>query len=138
MNNKINYVIDQNYLDMYKHRNKKKGEAKQDLEYFRKIILNYDVSKEVINIFINMSIQSNGFINFINDEKKYIGKILNIYFHKKDNIEFIIQIYIENNNIMKRLHNIILNSDFDYYTPLKDNIDKYIELNRIINYYIYY
>jgi hypothetical protein len=135
---RINYVIDKNHLDMYKYRNQKKIEAEADLEYFKKSAIVNDTNIEECNIFINASIQSNGYMNFFNDENKYIGKIINIYFHKKDAIEFIFKIYIQDKNIMKKLKNIILNCDFDYYTPLRHNIEQYIKDNNILNYFIYY
>lgn len=133
----VNYLIDSNQNLFYKLQNEKKHECIRDLEYFQNLSINNN-TQEDINIFINMSVQSNAFMNFFNDENKYIGKILNIYFHKKSGIEFIFKIHVQDKNIMKRLKNIILNSDYDYHTSMKSTIEKYIQKNYIQNYFIYY
>ena len=137
VNSSVNYLIDSNQQLFYKLQNKKKQEANTDLEYFRNLKIDNN-TQEDINIFINMSIQSNAFMNFFNDENKYIGKILNIYFHKLNGIEFIFKIHVQDKNIMKKLKNIILNSDYDYHTSAKNVIEKYIQEKNINNYFIYY
>ena len=137
-NSSINYLADSNQELIYKLENEKKQEAIADLEYFRNSTIDNNKKYEELNIFINMSIQSNAFMNFFNDESKYIGKILNIYFHKLNGIEFIFKIHIQDKNIMKRLKNIILNSDYDYHTSAKNVIEKYIQEKNINNYFIYY
>jgi len=135
-----NYLIDSNHEQIYKYHQQKKTDAINDMEYFKNLQLDPIESEksEEIFIFINMSFQSNGYMNFMNDDKKYIGKIINLYFHKKNSIDFIFKIFIKDSNIIRRLENIILNSDFDYHTPMKIIIDKYIDKLEIKNYFIYY
>lgn len=136
-NSSVNYLINSHQELFYKFQNEKKQQSITDLEYFRNLKIDNN-TREDINIFINMSVQSNAFMNFFNDENKYIGKILNIYFHKLNGIEFIFKIDVQDKNIMKRLKNIILNSDYDYHTSMKSAIEKYIQENHILNYFIYY
>jgi hypothetical protein len=136
----MNYVTDSNQQNMYKYMVQYKKKAQDDLEYFRNLNQTIDtkIYNNVINIFINMSQQSNGYLNFMNDNKKYINKFLNIYYHKKSGIELHLKIFIENSDVFKKLENIILNSDFDYYTPLRADIELYIKDNSIKNCFIYY
>lgn len=138
MDKNIHYVIDSNHLNMNKYRIQKKIEAESDMLNFKNSSIENTDNIEEVNIFINMSIQSNAFMNFFNDENKYIGKIINLYLHKRLAIEFTFKIYIKDKNIMKKLKNIILNLDYDYHTPLRQNIDIYIKHNNILNYFIYY
>jgi sugar-specific transcriptional regulator TrmB len=129
-----NYVIDSNHNIINEYKNKLKLEAIADIEYFKSINIE---DTDDISIFINISMQSNGYINFINDCSKYIDKTITLYFHKKNSIERIFKIFIKD-NIIEKLKNIIFNIDFEYYTPMKIYIEKYIEENQIKNYIIYY
>ena len=78
------------------------------------------------------------YCNFINDEKKFIGKKIRLYFHRLKSIDKVFDVFIENKNIFNKIVNIILNSDHDYHTKTRDYIDKYIKDNLIENYIIYY
>ncbi len=108
-----------------------------DLETFRKEY-NFTEKDEIIHVFINMSLQSNAFINFCNDYHKFSGKKIRLYFHKLNSIDMICDIFVENKEIFNKITNIILYYDFDYHTRLRDVIDKYIINNNIHNYFIYY
>ena len=77
-------------------------------------------------------------MNLIKEKDKYIGKKIRLYFHKLSKIEKICDIEIENNDIITLLIDIILYTDFDYYTPMIDNIYSYINDNNIKEYVIYY
>lgn len=133
-----NYVIDSNSNLISKYHEEKKTEAINDINYFK--TLSIDPTKEIeeISIFINKSNQSNGYSNFINDKSKYIGKVINLYFHKINSIDFIFKIFIEDSSIMQRLINIILNSEFNHHTPMRIVIENYIKESQIENYFIYY
>lgn len=119
------------------YKTRKYNEATIDLETFRKEY-NFTDKEEIIHVFINMSLQSNAFINFGNDYQKFSGKKIRLYFHKLNSIDMICDVFVENKEIFNKITNIILYSDFDYHTRLRDVIDKYIINNNIHNYFIYY
>ena len=98
----------------------------------------FHIDNNIIHMFINKSSQSNGYINLIKEKDKYIGKKIRLYFHKLSKIEKICDIEIKNNDIITLLIDIILYTDFDYYTPMIDNIYSYINDNNIKEYVIYY
>lgn len=129
------YVSNTNNSGDYKLRKYKQSIL--DLETFRKEY-NFTENEEIIHVFINMSVQSNSYINFGNDYNKYSGKKIRLYFHKLNSIDMICDVFIENKEIFNKVINIILYSDFDYHTRLRDIIDKYIKNNNIYNYFIYY
>lgn len=133
-----NYVIDSNSNLISKYHEEKKTEAINDINYFKTLSIDQTKEIEEISIFLNKSNQSNGYSNFINDESKYIGKVINLYFHKINSIDFIFKIFIEDSSIMQRLINIILNSEFDHHTPMRIVIENYIKESQIKNYFIYY
>jgi hypothetical protein len=74
----------------------------------------------------------------MNDDNKFIGKKIRLYFHKLNSIEKICDVTIENKSIFNKVVNIILYADHDYYTKSRDIIHEYIKLNNITNYVIYY
>ena len=131
----ILYVSNTNNSDDYK--SIKYKQAILDLETFRKEY-NFTEKDEIIHVFINMSLQSNTFINFGNDYHKFSGKKIRLYFHKLNSIDVICDVFIENKETFSKVINIVLYSDFDYHTGLRDIIDKYIKNNNICNYFIYY
>lgn len=116
---------------------KKFNDAKNDLELFKKNF-NFGEKDTFYNIFINMSSQSNACYNFNNDYAKYIGKKIRLYFHKTESIDKICDVFVENKDIFNKIFNMILYSEFEYYTKLKNVIDEYIIHNNITNYFIYY
>lgn len=88
-------------------------------------------------IFINMSIQMNGSINFLNSNLTY-NKWYKIYFHRLNSIELYMMPIFLTKEIHKKLGNIILTEKFDYYVNYH-NFETFIENNNIDkNNYKYY
>jgi hypothetical protein len=100
-------------------------------------ILNINKSNDYINIFINMSIQSNSFTNILKDKNKIIGNKCNIYVYKYDNIIYIMSIDIVDNTIYDKLINIIFNQEIGYYSKDKQMIFDFIKVNNLEKYLLY-
>lgn len=127
------YVQDSSY---YEIKNKNYLNMLQDLKKFKDH--NFTETDNFQSIFINMSLQSNSYINFMNNMKKLIGKNIRLYFYKLNSIEKICDVFIENKIIFDKIVNVILYSDHDYHTNTQNIIDDFIKLNNITNFYIYY
>ena len=101
-----------------------------------------NISTDIIHVFINMSVHSNSYIQFMNDGKKYYNKYIKLYFHKVNSINFIKLLFVENQLTMTKIINIILYSNFNKNTNtnviIKNNVLKFIKENNINKYYIYY
>ena len=101
-----------------------------------------NISNDIIHVFINMSVHSNSYIQFMNDGKKYYNKYIKLYFHKVNSINFIKLLFVENQLTMTKIINIILYSNFNKNTNtnaiIKNNVLKFIKENNINKYYIYY
>lgn len=110
-----------------------KTNAENDEKYF----INNPISSD-INIFINISINSNGIVNFMNDVDEFINKNIKIYLLKQNNIiQDYLTINLTNDNKIK-LINILGHIKLDYCTGYKKIIEDYIKDNNINNYFIYY
>lgn len=136
MNKHSYYIIDSNKQRQDEYNKNKKQIINNKIEEMSNNIFCENIIE--YNIFINMSTQSNGYVNLINDKKKYLNKKIRLYFHKLKSIDRICDIDIKDNNDLQLLIDIIMYSDFDYYTPMIDVINRYIEQNNIINHVIYY
>ena len=133
------YVIKPNII--YKTTQLVKAEKELDNLNIKELdILN--INNDIIHVFINMSVHSNSYIQFMNDGKKYYNKYIKLYFHKVNSINFIKLLFVENQLTMTKIINIILYSNFNKNTNtnviIKNNVLKFIKENNINKYYIYY
>ena len=99
--------------------------------------LNINKSNDYINIFVNMSIQSNSFTNILKDKDKIIGNKYNIYVYKYEKIIYIMSIDIKDNKIYNKLTNIIFNQEKGYYSKDKQMIFDFIKINNLEKYLLY-
>jgi hypothetical protein len=99
--------------------------------------LNINKSNDYINIFVNMSTQSNSFTNILNDKNKIIGNKCNIYVYKYDKIIYIMSIDIKDDLIYDKLINIIFNQETGYYSKDKQMIFDFIKINNLEKYLLY-
>jgi hypothetical protein len=100
-------------------------------------MLNIDKSDNYVNIFVNLSIQSNSFTDILNDKHKIIKNKCNIYIYKYDKIEYIMSINVINNNIYDKLINIIFSRKSGYYSKDKQLIFDFIKINKLDKYLLY-
>ena len=100
-------------------------------------ILKINKSDNYLNIFINLSIQSNSITNMLNDKQQIIGNKCNIYTYKYDKIHYIMSIDVVDDNIYDKLINIILSQENGFYSKDKQMVYNYIEINKLNKYLLY-
>ena len=126
-----NYLINLEYEELIKKYNA------NSVLYFEELKSDVVNTNNYLTVFINISQQSNGFVNFMKD-KTIINKYIKIYLLKKTGIEYLYgPLYVDENKINK-IYSSFGSIKFDYYTDYYEVIHNYITNNNIYNYLIFY
>ena len=117
-------------------------QLKLDLISFRNVIddhnnLNMNFDNNLENIIINNLYFSDGLINFMKSEQKYIGKTINIYLIKDNEIEPFIKNILITSDMFDKIVKVLVYSKRSYNIEYLDKLDDYIKKRFITNYELF-